>query len=58
MNILLKKASHVLTMNDGQEEMQDVDIRLSDGIITEIGPDLARGARRFRPPTALSRPAW
>ena len=37
MEILLKKAGHVLTMDDANRELADVDIRLKDGVIAEIG---------------------
>ncbi|MDA7427468.1 8-oxoguanine deaminase [Primorskyibacter aestuariivivens] len=40
MEILLKNAGHVLTMDDPNSELADVDIRLRDGVIAEIGPDL------------------
>ena len=40
MEILLKKAGHVLTMDDANRELADVDIRLKDGVIAEIGHGL------------------
>lgn len=38
--ILIKNASHVLTMDDHRNEMTGADIRLRDGVIAEIGHDL------------------
>lgn len=38
---LIKNAQAVLTMDDDRRELPAVDIRIRDGIITEIGPDLA-----------------
>lgn len=42
--ILIKNASHVLTMDDARREMAGVDIRIKDGVIAEIGHGLAGGA--------------
>lgn len=42
--ILIKNASHVLTMDDARREMAGVDIRIKDGVIAEIGQALAGGA--------------
>ncbi|MDP2580921.1 8-oxoguanine deaminase [Shimia thalassica] len=42
--ILIKNASHVLTMDDARREMAGVDIRVKDGVIAEIGHGLAGGA--------------
>ncbi|MDO6482141.1 8-oxoguanine deaminase [Shimia thalassica] len=41
--ILIQNASHVLTMDDARREMAGVDIRIKDGVITEIGHGLAGG---------------
>ncbi|MDO6520516.1 8-oxoguanine deaminase [Shimia thalassica] len=41
--ILIKNASHVLTMDDARREMAGVDIRIKDGVIAEIGHGLAGG---------------
>ena len=38
--IVVKDASHLLTMDDDRRELQNVDIRINQGVITEIGPDL------------------
>lgn len=38
--ILIKNASHVLTMDDGRRELAGADIRLKDGVICEIGTGL------------------
>ncbi|MGX1495663.1 cytosine/adenosine deaminase-related metal-dependent hydrolase [Labrenzia sp. MBR-25] len=38
--LLLKHADTVLTMDDDRRELSAVDIRLRDGVITEIGTDL------------------
>lgn len=37
---LIKNAQSVLTMDDARRELSDVDIRMRDGVIVEIGPDL------------------
>ncbi|WP_282157156.1 8-oxoguanine deaminase [Shimia thalassica] len=42
--ILIKNASHVLTMDDARREMAGVDIRIKDGVIAEFGHGLAGGA--------------
>ncbi|CUJ86994.1 8-oxoguanine deaminase [Shimia thalassica] len=42
--ILIKNASHVLTMDDARREMAGIDIRIKDGVIAEIGHGLAGGA--------------
>ena len=39
--ILLKAADTILTMDDQQNEISNQDIRIKDGVITEIGPNLA-----------------
>ena len=39
--ILIRNASTVLTMDDSRRELSQVDIRLRDGVIAEIGTDLA-----------------
>lgn len=39
--ILLKNAHSVLTMDDADAELSGVDLRLSDGVIAEIGTDLS-----------------
>ncbi|MDJ0823058.1 MAG: 8-oxoguanine deaminase [Paracoccaceae bacterium] len=38
---LIRNARHVLTMDDADQELQGVDIRISGGVIAEIGPGLA-----------------
>ncbi len=38
--ILIKNASHVLTMDDGRRELSGADVRLTDGVIAEIGHGL------------------
>ena len=38
--ILIKNARTILTMDDDRRELTDCDIRISDGIIREIGTDL------------------
>lgn len=38
--ILIKNASHVLTMDDSRRELLGADIRIKDGIISEIGDSL------------------
>ena len=43
MNILVKNAAHVLTMDDAANELKDCDIRVQDGVIAEIGTGLAGG---------------
>ncbi len=37
---LIKNAQFVLTMDDQDRELQDIDLRLKDGVIIEIGQDL------------------
>lgn len=39
-DVLIKNAQTVLTMNDRREVLQDVDLRLKDGVIAEIGRGL------------------
>ncbi len=39
-DVLIKNAQTVLTMNDRREVLQDVDLRLKDGVIAEIGSGL------------------
>ena len=38
--ILLQNADTILTMDDNQAELQHCDIRIIDGVIAEVGPDL------------------
>lgn len=38
---LIKSAQNVLTMDDNRRELKDHDIRIKDGVIAEIGTDLA-----------------
>ncbi|RYH01850.1 8-oxoguanine deaminase [Salipiger sp. IMCC34102] len=38
---ILRNAAHLLTMDDAGTEARGTDIRIEDGVITEIGPDLA-----------------
>ncbi|MCJ7871877.1 8-oxoguanine deaminase [Phaeobacter sp. J2-8] len=40
-DILIKRAALVLTMDDADREIAESDIRLQDGVIAEIGTDLA-----------------
>lgn len=42
--ILIRNASTVLTMDDTRRELSQVDIRLRDGVIAEIGSDLVSDA--------------
>lgn len=39
-NTLIKSVDYLVTMNDARQELRDVDIRVSDGEIVEIGQDL------------------
>lgn len=41
--LLIRGVSHLLTMDDAETELRDVDIRSIDGVITEIGSDLTAG---------------
>jgi len=38
--ILIKGADVILTMNDARQELTDADIRITDGVITEVGQEL------------------
>lgn len=38
---LIKSADTVLTMDDDRRELSNCDVRITDGMIAEIGPDLA-----------------
>lgn len=40
-DIVIKSVSHLLTMDDAGRELCDVDIRVSGGVIAEIGPGLS-----------------
>ncbi|UWR12507.1 8-oxoguanine deaminase [Sulfitobacter mediterraneus] len=42
--ILLKNADTILTMDDGRRELSFADIRIKDGVITQIGQDLSGSA--------------
>lgn len=42
-DVILKNAQTVLTMNDQREVLRDVDLRLRDGVIAEIGTGLTGG---------------
>ncbi len=42
-SILIRNAQVALTMNDAEEELQGVDIRLENGVIAEIGSGLETG---------------
>lgn len=44
-SLLLRGAAHVLTMDDGRRELKGADILMSDGVIMEIGNNLASDAR-------------
>lgn len=39
-DIVIKGASHILTMDDNRQEFKDTDIRVREGVIAEIGQDL------------------
>ncbi|MEO3416346.1 8-oxoguanine deaminase [Roseovarius sp. CAU 1744] len=38
--VLIRGASHILTMDDDRSELRDADIRIGDGVIREIGRNL------------------
>lgn len=40
-DILIRKADHILTMNDTRDELRGADILVRGGVIAAIGPDLA-----------------
>ncbi|MDE9451198.1 8-oxoguanine deaminase [Aliiroseovarius sp. Z3] len=40
MDYLIRNARTILTMDDDSRELSSTDIRIADGVITEIGPDL------------------
>ena len=42
--ILIKNADHILTMDDDRRELTGADVLISDGVISQIGPDLAATA--------------
>jgi len=39
-DIVIKSVGHLLTMDDGARELSGVDIRVSGGVVAEIGPNL------------------
>ncbi|WP_341368774.1 8-oxoguanine deaminase [Yoonia sp. BS5-3] len=41
VNILIKNARHILTMDDTRRELEDTDLLLQDGVIAQIGSGLA-----------------
>lgn len=45
-DVLIKSAQAVLTMDDSRRELADVDIRIREGIITEIGAGLVSEGER------------
>ncbi|MCK8483163.1 8-oxoguanine deaminase [Aliiroseovarius sp. S2029] len=44
MDLLIRNAQTILTMDDDGRELSSNDIRISGGVITEIGPDLPQDA--------------
>ncbi|GHF00265.1 8-oxoguanine deaminase [Aliiroseovarius zhejiangensis] len=44
MDLLIRNAQTILTMDDDGRELSSTDIRISGGVITEIGPDLPQDA--------------
>ena len=46
-DIILTHADHILTMDDGRRELSGVDLRISGGVIAEIGPSLSGDAERI-----------
>lgn len=43
--VTIKNASYVVTMDDQRRELRDVDLRLSDGVIQAIAPELSERGR-------------
>ncbi|MXU64293.1 8-oxoguanine deaminase [Oceanomicrobium pacificus] len=45
--LLIRKAAHLVTMDDDRRELADFDILIRDGVIAEIGPDLTAADARI-----------
>ncbi|KUF11199.1 8-oxoguanine deaminase [Pseudoponticoccus marisrubri] len=55
-DILIRNARNVLTMNDAGDELAGTDIRLKDGVIAEIGPNLPASGEVIEAETCVVTP--
>ncbi len=56
MEYLIRNAHTILTMDDDSRELSSIDIRIADGVIAEIGPDLSSGAEVIEASRAVVTP--